>query len=581
MSAYPSEWGESDDLRPTDCIFTTQRSGAWIKDRWEEQYKRLYKGEHYGTEDLYTVLEYYDAEQFTTLVLGRPPEGSHGGYDRAPVPETGQVVTLDSIANRTGVCPVVMPKRINLNGPRGQFDGILGMYQTEAMLMALSVQATFKGIFQETWIVDSPNERADVEDIPNPMTGQPGIIHGGQIQRFGVDPQFQTNQAMDRLEYGQRSTASIPAEYGGYGGTNVRTGKRGAQVMGAAVDYPIQEHQEILALSMQEENRIAIAIDREYFGGESKSFYVSWGKNRGLLEYTPNDIFDTDETQVSYAYAGADENSLMILTGQRVGMGTLSKESAMEVDPMITDVEHEQDRITSEALEAAFLSKVQTDAANPESPMTGGDIALLRRLVLTDRKDLDEAWDEVQAAIQQRQQAQMEAMAEQAQGAVPGPEAMPGLAAEGMASIPSPEDSMPGAANLGNLMGRLRQPQMQLRGERQGGVRQGTPTWPLHDSGVRTWLSCHHRPLGGHSDAEPPGRRQESGSEHDSHGPLSDRRTRSRLELEPRRGTALRQEQALMGRALRPVEVHGSSGVRRVDTQGGNGVDDVGREDVF
>ena len=477
LTSFPNEWGEPDDLRPEDIIFSTTHSGAWIRARWPEAYQKLYKGESFGYEDEYTILEYYDADQMTMIALGRQPQDRDRGYgSRGPSIQTGQVVVLEHAPNRLGVTPVVMPKRVNLNGSKGQFDGILGMYQTEAMLMALSVHATFKGIFQETWVLDNPNERADIEQIPNPLTGQPGVVHGGSITKFPVDPQFQTNEAIDRLEYGQRTQASIPAEFGGYGGVNVRTGRRGAQVMGAAIDMPIQEHQEILALSMTEENRIAVGIDKAYFGGESKSFYVSWPNSKGKVEYTPTETFDTDENTVSYAYAGADENALMILTGQRVGMQTMSKERAMEIDPMVTDVEHEKDLITAEALDMAFLSKVQADAANPESPMSGGDLAKLKRLVLTDKMDIEQAWDKVQEDVQKRQAEMMEAQMAQQQammgGAGPEAGAMPGLE-EG--TIPPPEQSMPGGRNLGLLLGALRQPNMTLSAEREGGVSRGAP----------------------------------------------------------------------------------------------------------
>ena len=108
--------------------------------------------------------------------------------------------------------------------------------------------------------------------------------------------------------------------------------------------------------------------------------------------------------------------------------------------------------------------------------MSGGDLAKLKRLVLTDKMDIEQAWDKVQEDVQKRQAEMMEAQMAQQQammgGAGPEAGAMPGLE-EG--TIPPPEQTMPGGRNLGLLLGALRQPNMTLSAEREGGVRRGAP----------------------------------------------------------------------------------------------------------
>jgi hypothetical protein len=465
--AYPSNWGDPTQIVPEDCIFAAKRTGIWLQSHYPEEYSKLQKGEGFNLEDQYTVLEYYSAEQYTMIVVGKEEVDRWSANSPSDGGAAKQIL-LGSAPNRTGKCPVAFPCRVNLDGSRGQFDGILGMYQTQAMLMAMQVLATYKGVFAETWIQDLANDRAEVEQIPNPVAGIPGIIHGGSIQKFPVDPQFQTNEAMDRLEYAQRSTASIPAEYGGYGGTNVRTGRRGAQVMGAAVDFPIQEAQETLAMSLECENKIAVGIDKAYFGNESKSFYLSWEKHNGHVTYRPDEIFDTDANRVSYAYAGVDSNALIIELGQRLGLETISRESFMEHDPLIKDVEAERDKVRVDQIEGALMARLQAEAANPESPITPMDLAKLMQLVKSDRMELPEAFETINQDIKEREAAQMKAMQEamQAQqGAEPDPAAMPGM--EG--APPGMEGGMPmvgappsGAENLGSLLGTLRQPSMQV-----------------------------------------------------------------------------------------------------------------------
>ena len=81
---------------------------------------------------------------------------------RAPIqtsmfmtPDTAEnkalIVELERVPNPLGQTPVVCAQRISLDGAQGQFDGILGMYQMQARLMALEVIAVQKGVFPDTW----------------------------------------------------------------------------------------------------------------------------------------------------------------------------------------------------------------------------------------------------------------------------------------------------------------------------------------------------------------------------------------------------------------------------------------------
>ena len=73
------------------------------------------------------------------------------------------------------------------------------------------------------------------------------------------------------------------------------------------------------------------------------------------------------------ALAGADANGQIIAMGQRLGIGILSKRTAMAQDPYVDDPEFEHDQIVSEALEQALLSGLQQGAATGALPP--GDVA--------------------------------------------------------------------------------------------------------------------------------------------------------------------------------------------------------------
>ena len=250
---------------------------------------------------------------------------------------------------------------------------------------------------------------------------------------------------MDRLERQERLEGAIPAEFGGESATNVRTGRRGENVLAATVDFRVQETQEIFANSLMEEDKIAIAIEKAYWGASSKSFFLPGRATVGKVDYVPNKIWETDFHYVAYSAAGSDVNNLIIGLGQRVGTGLMSKESAREADPLISDPDMEHDRIVSEGVEAALLSSIQQQAANPQGPYQPADLALLVKKVLGDNKSLYDAVTEVDEAARERQAQEMP------QGS---PETMPGLAMPGMGAE-APMAGPPGGGGIEALLAQL------------------------------------------------------------------------------------------------------------------------------
>jgi hypothetical protein len=319
------------------------------------------------------------------------------------------------------------------------------MYQLQAKLMALEVIAVERGIFPDTYLVSRPGESAKFISGPyDGRTGMVNIIQGGEIREAGMGQGTAANATIDRLERNMRITSGTPAEFGGESTSNIRTGKRGDAILSAVVDFPVQEAQEILAASLVEENKRAIAIAKSYFGNQRRSFYVSQGKVKGHVDYIPNKDFETDANTVTYAYAGADANALVVGLGQRVGIGTMSKRTAQEIDPLISDPEIEHDRTVSESLEAALLSAVQTQAAQGAIPPA--DLAKIMKLVISDKLDLAAAVEKVQREAQERQATP---------APVGAPETMPGLSMPGMGAEQPVEQAQGPAPSLDQLLGAL------------------------------------------------------------------------------------------------------------------------------
>lgn len=442
LTAYPCLTDDPDDLIPPDVIYTYRRPFKWLMGMYPEKVQKLAVGTDFSMDAQFEILEYIDAESIVTVVIGEKPTTNDSYYE--PTPSfTKFLIELERIPNRTGMPLSVVPGRITLDKPMGQFDGLIGMYQQQARLMALETIAVERGIFPDTYLVSRPGESAKF--ISGPFDGRSGmvnIIAGGEVREAGMGTNMQANNIIDRIERNMRITSGTPAEFGGESTSNIRTGKRGDAILSAVVDFPVQEAQEILSQSMVEENKRAIAISKSYFGNERKSFYVSARKNRGHVDYVPSKDFETDDNSVTYAYAGADANALVIGLGQRVGIGTMSKKTAQEIDPLVADPEQEHDRVISESLEQAMLQSIQMQAAQGAIPP--GDLARIMSLVIQDKKDLAGAVQQVQKEAQERQATPVP------QGA---PEGMPGLAMPGMGAEAPVEQQ--GPPQLDQLLAQL------------------------------------------------------------------------------------------------------------------------------
>lgn len=443
LSSYPAPSLDPDDVTPADAIFATRRSKGMLMRQYPYQ-ANLCCDPSAPTDHMYTVLEYDDADQITTLLLSDPRASERG----AP-----KYMVLESVPNRAG-CPLsVIPGRITLDRPAGQFDGILGMYMMQAKLMALEVLAVQKGVFPDTYLISRQGEQARIVSGPFPgYSGRINEIEGGDIKEIQVNPGFAALQTVDRLERAQRVQGGIPADFGGESSTNIRTGRRGENVLSSTIDFPIQEAQEMLAVALEEENYRATKIAKAYFGNQPMSFHVNWKGAKGHVTYLPNRDFDSDYTQVTYPMAGADLNNFIVGGGQRVGLGTMSKKSFMAMDPYVEDADREHDQVIAEGIEMAVLQGFQQQAAAGQIPP--GDAARVMQLVVGENVELADAILRVQREAQERQAQQVEATS---------PQAQPGLAAPGAGAEAGVAVSEPPTA-----LGRLDQLLMQLRGSANG-----------------------------------------------------------------------------------------------------------------
>lgn len=431
---------------PDNVIFTYNQTYRWLSQNYGYQIDGVLRVVKPSWDTMFTILEYVCDDEIVTCVLGSekdrdPTTGqSYGG---------SEVVELSRIPNRTGVPLVVIPQRVNLDKPQGQFDGIIGMYYTRARLQALTEIAIERGIFPDEYLIARPGENPEIIQIADGKTGQLGVVKGGDIQQLQLNPGYKTDIALDRLERQERLEGAIPAEFGGESGTNIRTGRRGESILSATVDFRVQEAQKILSNSLAEEDKIAIALEKTYWGNASKSFFIPGSMKGGMVDYVPNKLWETDFHYVTYSSSGTDVNGLVVGLGQRLGTGMISKRSAREIDPLIEDPEFEEDRIVAEGIEAALLNSIQQQAADPNGPYQPGDLAFIAIQVQSNKMTLAQAIEAAQKRAQERQATPAPSGA---------PETMPGLAMPGMGAEqpPAAPSGLGGPPPLDELLAGLR-----------------------------------------------------------------------------------------------------------------------------
>jgi hypothetical protein len=461
-----------DDLCPTDMVFSYQRSLAWLRRIYPDSIAGLDIGPRpaeVSPDTMFTIVEYCDHEVTALVCLGAPKTDDRQVTPYMPASWTTPApdpsrrgrpwVELERWPNRAGICPATYPTRIGLDTPQGQFDGVIGLYWNQAMLMALEAIAVKKAIFPDRWKMARPNESVQTIVEADGMSGVVGELQGGVIQDLSLQPGVQTMPLMDRIERAIRLTGGIPAEMTGESASNIRTARRGAQVLSSAIDYSVQEAQEIFEAALEEENARAIAIDKAYFSGRTRAFWYDWNGTKGRGEYEPGALWTTQENVVRYSYPGADMNELVVGMGQRLGMETVSHYRAMEVDPMIEDPNLERDRIQAEGLERAFVQGLQTQVAQGQIPPD--DAAFIVQQVVAKRVPLFEAVQRAQKRAQQRQASQPSPGPDAGQQPAPlppgAPEAQAGLAAgPGGAAAASIQGPSADQANHAQLMQNLR-----------------------------------------------------------------------------------------------------------------------------
>jgi len=470
LATFPAPTTRLDDMEPCDCIFTFQRSWSWMVENYPLQAAQVKTGMANGEapppDTRFDILEFVDDDVQVLIVLGRSSElwSNEIAGLAGPQYQGHRWVELERVANKAGVCTAIVPGRVTLDKPQGQFDGMLAIFIKRARLAALQEIAVEKAIFENEWFIDNTGGAGEIVTVADGREGIVGHVKGGTMEWHTIAHNIGTDSAIDRTEREGRLEGPLPADMQGESASNVRTDRRGNTIMSSTVDFQIAETHDIFAASHRKELARAVACAKGFAGDTPKSFYVTWKGAKGPVVFKPNVIFaDTDQVVVRWAMPGADVNGLTVGGLQRVGANTLSSQGFMEFDPLIDDVEEERDRITVEGLNRSLLSALEQQAQAGALPPA--DLARIVTLVATNQMELAEAVDQVHKEAQARQATQAPAGA---------PETQPGIAQPGQGAEQPPAAMGPTAdvTGLSALATQLRRGQ--VLGSPPGFVTAGT-----------------------------------------------------------------------------------------------------------
>ena len=446
LTVYCPRPSQVNDIHPEHGIAAKRMDVAKIKKRWPDNTEVLLALRDCQPSEERWIVEYADAEEVQLVLCG---EAYKYGAPYGEPQIQGQAVRLAWAPNRAEVSPWAVPGLIHLDKPQGHFDQIMGAYQAEGLLNALSLQQAARSVFPETWVVARPGEMPNIVTPADPIRGVVGQISGATLETITPVPQYSTNMEQDRLSETQRQNAGLPQDFSGMAGSGIRTGRRAAQLIESAVDPTLGEAQTSVAIAKELVADIRAKFDKAYFK-KSKSFYIDVGDRQARVSYTPEKLWvEGCSPSIRYPVTGSDVNSLTILTGQMVGTGLISVDTARHQHPLVRDADYESDKIQREKLESVFLESLAAKVQDPQDPFQAKHWAKLLRLITDQDIPLLEAYEQLEREVQE----------EQAQQVQPGtPEAMPGLDGPG-AVPPQIAEPNPNQRNLASLMSSLRMPE--------------------------------------------------------------------------------------------------------------------------
>jgi len=419
--------------------------------------------------NMWEVLEWVDENQRVFGILG--PRDTHLPSSRGASRSAETAMPLHYSENPVGVCTMLTPERVTLEKVVSQVQNILGMTDLMSRLMALDILSSEKSIFPDRVILGNSNNPPILVDGTwhDGIDGKVNmVLNADQVMTLNNSPDRNVKEGVDRLERNSKvSGGLVPQQVGETPGGGLRTGRANDALFASAVEPRMQEMHEIFEYWAGHMNDIVIETYKAYW--PQKKYVVFSGQRsvREVARFRPSTHLDVSWNKVSYAIPGASSSRVTVELAQLYGADAISMKDFRRMHPNIADAEATEDQVNVEAIDRSLRRFIEVGIE--QGSLTGEDLAVLGK-ALKKGTPLIEAHEEMLTEARERQQAQLEAQAQAAQGEPPPLEALPGanppdaegLGAAGLGGppaaggLPQPEPTVgpsPNQAGLFNLIG--------------------------------------------------------------------------------------------------------------------------------
>lgn len=453
LTAYP-ELRSPEDLRnPTNCGFVYGRSREWLIAHYPESEEYFANAPGHNWDTLWDTVEWIDPEHVVVGILG-PRLPAYGPVDSRTVGYYGY--ELRRWVNKSGMCPVVAPRRVTLDRIQGQLTKIIPTVDLLQRLTALDIIAAEKAIFPDMVAMGRGPQAPQLITGPwkDGRSGQVNVMTEGDVKLLQSAPGPLTHPVLDRLEQGIRSTGGISPFYGGENTGSLRTGKAIDTMGSFSVDPRVEELQKIMARTLTSLNEGIAAVEKGYYRNRKITGYTGWATDTSMVTYTPSDVYQdcpadgtnpTLTSVVEYDFPGQNVSEATVTVGQLVGADLISRKTARIKHPYVADADYEEEMVVREKVQDAVLEGFLQQTSQGTLPLVDA-IRVLKEM--GNGNDLIAAINTAQTAAQERQAAQAPPP-DQGAGQAASPGAQPGLAMPGMGA----ESQAPPAAGTPGTIG--------------------------------------------------------------------------------------------------------------------------------
>lgn len=273
---------------------------------------------------------------------------------------------LVEIPNVIDCCPIQLAYRPSwVREPYGQMDDAKGIVRTEnryfQVLLDYFVEMVYGG--KLVWNVKNPTDKG------------PGVRYyalGPDARMESVAPEIPSNIALSmlaQLESEARTTSIAPRSREG----DVQLNKASAAFLERAQGQLVSVVKSLsrsFAAAKERANEVAFAMDEEFCDAMKEVNGVARGR-RYRLRYRPTELIRGDhQNRVSYGLRGGiDQPTWNVLQLQKQTTGNLSRESFMEEDPAIEDVEAELQRLRRQVFEESLLAMLAEPTTDPATKL--------------------------------------------------------------------------------------------------------------------------------------------------------------------------------------------------------------------